>query len=134
VVAMAATTRSLVSRLKAYASVETRPEFLAGLIDAVDDYDKDLKKKAYNPFRLAYGAACKRELVEKNSADLQFLFGTLFSDIQEKLQATEMGFNRDLIDNVLLRGLPAETCRVLSDGCCNGCDNKKNKKRKSKER
>ncbi len=104
------------------------------LIDAVDDYDKDLKKKAYNPFRLAYGAKSKCELVEKNSGDLQFLFGTLFSDIQERLSATEMGFNRDLIDNVLLRGLPAETRRVLSDGCKDGCCDKKNKKRKSKDR
>ena len=37
VVAMAAAARNLHSRLKAYASVETRPEFLTGLIDAVDE-------------------------------------------------------------------------------------------------
>ena len=40
VVAMAAATRSLASRLKAYASVETRPEFLSGLIDAVDEFKR----------------------------------------------------------------------------------------------
>ncbi len=100
------------------------------LIDAVDDYDKDLKKKSYNPFRLAYGAASKCELIERNAGDLQFLFGTLFSDIQERLQTLQMGFNRDLIDNVLLRGLPAETRRVLSADGCKSCD----KKRKNKER
>ncbi len=37
VVAMAAAARQLHSRLKAYAAVETKPEFLADLVDAVDE-------------------------------------------------------------------------------------------------
>ena len=40
VVAMAAAARQLSSRLKAYASVETRPEFLTGLVDAVDEFKR----------------------------------------------------------------------------------------------
>ena len=40
VVAMAAAARQLHSRLKAYASVETRPEFLTGLIEAVDEFKR----------------------------------------------------------------------------------------------
>ena len=40
VVAMAAACRQLVSRLKAYASLETKPEFLTGLIDAVDEFKR----------------------------------------------------------------------------------------------
>lgn len=40
VVAMAATARQLASRLKAYAAVETKPEFLTGLIDAVDEFKR----------------------------------------------------------------------------------------------
>ncbi len=40
VVAMAAAARSLHSRLKAYASVETRPEFLSGMVDAVDEFKR----------------------------------------------------------------------------------------------
>lgn len=39
-VAMAAATRQLHSRLKAYASVETKPEFLASLVDAVDEFKR----------------------------------------------------------------------------------------------
>lgn len=52
VVAMAAAARQLSSRLKAYASVETKPEFLTGLIDAVDEFKRccissaDLKRAA----------------------------------------------------------------------------------------
>ena len=39
-VAMAASTRQLHSQLKAYAAVETRPEFLSGLVDAVDEFKR----------------------------------------------------------------------------------------------
>ena len=40
VVAMAAAVRQLHSKLKAYASVGTRPEFLTGLVDAVDEFKR----------------------------------------------------------------------------------------------
>ena len=40
VVAMAAAVKRLSSVLKAYASAETKPEFLAGLIDAVDEFKR----------------------------------------------------------------------------------------------
>lgn len=40
VVAMAAAARQLHSRLKAYAEMETRPEFLTGLVDAVDEFKR----------------------------------------------------------------------------------------------
>jgi len=40
VVAMAAATHQLHSRLKAYAAVETKPEFLTGMIDAVDEFKR----------------------------------------------------------------------------------------------
>lgn len=39
-VAMASATRQLHSKLKAYAAVETRPEFLTGLLDAVDEFKR----------------------------------------------------------------------------------------------
>ena len=40
VVAMAAAARQLSSKLKAYAAVETKPEFLSALIDAVDEFKR----------------------------------------------------------------------------------------------
>ncbi len=52
IVAMAAATRQLHSHLKAYASVETKPEFLKELVDAVDEFKRccissqDLKNAA----------------------------------------------------------------------------------------
>ncbi|MBR4017317.1 MAG: PD-(D/E)XK nuclease family protein [Oscillospiraceae bacterium] len=55
-VAMASATRQLHSKLKAYAAVETRPEFLIGLIDAVDEF----KRCCISPEDL-YNAAKKTE-------------------------------------------------------------------------
>ena len=52
IVAMAAATRQLHSQLKAYAAVETKPEFLKELVDAVDEFKRccissqDLKNAA----------------------------------------------------------------------------------------
>ena len=40
VVAMASVSRQLSSRLKAYASMETKPEFLNGLVDAIDEFKR----------------------------------------------------------------------------------------------
>ena len=40
VVAMAAATRQLASRLKAYAALESKPEFLKELVDAVDEFKR----------------------------------------------------------------------------------------------
>ena len=40
VVAMASAVKQLHSQLKAYASVETKPEFLTGLVDAVDEFKR----------------------------------------------------------------------------------------------
>ncbi len=40
VVAMAAAARQLTGKLKAYAALETKPEFLTGLLDAVDEFKR----------------------------------------------------------------------------------------------
>jgi len=40
IVAMAASARMLSSKLKAYASVETKPEFLSGLVDGMDEFKR----------------------------------------------------------------------------------------------
>ena len=88
------------------------------LIDALDDYDKDKKKGAYNPFVKAYPAENREEMLRKRREEVEYLFHALFFDIRENLSKTEFHFNRDLSDNILLRGLPAETERVMR--CCGG--------------
>ena len=99
------------------------------LIDALDDYDKDIRKGAYNPFVLAYGAASRDALTKGEKADeVKYIFHALFFDIRESLSKIEFHFNRDLSDNILLRGLPAVTKRILSGCGVDGrCKPKKNK-------
>lgn len=79
------------------------------LIDAVDDYDKDVKQNSYNPFFLAYGSQNKATLVKDHGNELRFLFNTLFFDIRERMSNIKFYFNRDLTDNILLKGLPLRT-------------------------
>ena len=93
------------------------------LIDALDDYDKDRKKGAYNPFILAYGAESRDKLLaSENGQEVGYIFNAIFFDIRENLSKISFRFNRDLSDNILLRGLPATTKRVMA-GC--GADGKK---------
>ena len=83
------------------------------LIDALDDYDKDRKKKRFNPVVAAYGCASLQNLMEEKGEEVRFLFDTLFYALREHLSHIEFPFNRDLTDNVILRGIPAETERVM---------------------
>ena len=83
------------------------------LIDALDDYDKDKRKKRYNPFVLGYQRGSRAELMEKDGAEISYLFDTLFYAMRENLSKVQFYFNRDLTDNVILRGLPLETARVM---------------------
>lgn len=86
------------------------------LIDALDDYDKDRKKGNYNPFYAAYGAETRAEMLEKNGEEVNFIFGSIFAGNAENLSKIRFYFNHDLTDNIILRGLPAVTKRVMC-GC-----------------
>ena len=99
------------------------------LIDALDDYDKDIKKGAYNPFVVAYGdgAKCKQELMQgKSGEEVRFAFHSIFYDIRECLANVQFHFNRDLTDNILLRGLPMTTQKIMNGECVN-CKRKKDR-------
>lgn len=88
------------------------------LIDALDDYDKDVKKGAYNPFVLVYNDGGRVELIEKHKEEIAFVFHSLFYDIRECLANIKFHFNRDLSDNILLRGLPMMTKKIMEGGSC----------------
>ncbi len=84
------------------------------LIDAFDDLAKDQKSGAYNPFLLSYGESDRETLLKEHGEEIGFLFDTLFYSMREHLSKIAFRFNRDLTDNVILRGIPLETKRVLS--------------------
>jgi len=72
VVAMASAARQLSSRLKAYASVETKPEFLTGLIDAVDEF----KRCCISPADLMRAAAETEGSLSQKLEELALLMET----------------------------------------------------------
>ena len=86
------------------------------LIDALDDYDKDKKKGSYNPFRAAYGAESREQLLRENGEEIDFIFSAVFALNAEHLREIKFAFNHDLTDNIILRGMPAATQRVKC-GC-----------------
>jgi hypothetical protein len=116
------------------ATINTRNLFYAigkwiYLIDALDDYDKDVKKGAYNPFVLAYKAPDKQALIHgEHGEEVRFVFHSIFFDIRENLGGIAFRFNRDLSDNILLRGLPQMTQRIMSGCNCNGKKSKAQRK------
>ncbi len=71
-VAMAASARQLSSQLKAYASVETKPEFLTGLIDAIDEF----KRCCITPEDLRYAASLSEGSLAQKLEELSLLMET----------------------------------------------------------
>jgi len=87
------------------------------LIDALDDYEKDVKGKKYNPLYYSYGELpTVKELLEKHGKDLSFAFSDIFAGLKQAIGGCEFAFNHDLIDNIMIRGIPATTLKILKNG------------------
>lgn len=90
------------------------------LADALDDYDKDVKKNRYNVLYRAFGSKSKAEAVEKNGGEINFIFNSLFADMRSRLSGIKFYFNHDLTDNIILRGIPLTTRRLVYGKCGEG--------------
>ncbi len=89
------------------------------LIDALDDFDKDKKKKSFNVFVNMFKDACDKEtLVKNHEKELSSVFGGVACEIAELSENLEYKFNADLIKNVLTRGIFAETKRIMENKKC----------------
>lgn len=98
------------------------------LIDALDDYDKDAKKKRYNVLFNAYGGKCRAEALKTGEKELIFIFDSLFADMREALANIKFYFNHDLTDNIILRGIPLKTRSVFYGTCRNKGEHDEQKK------
>ena len=84
------------------------------LIDALDDFDKDKKKRSFNLFVNKYKSAeSKKTLIEQNESEIEMIFSSIMYDIIEANNSVDYKFNRDLTDNILICGLRAQTKKVL---------------------
>lgn len=83
------------------------------VLDALDDYDKDVKKGAYNVLYNVYKKDCKAEAVKAGERELKFIFDMLFAEMRECVANISFKFNHDLTDNIILRGIPIKTRAVF---------------------
>lgn len=89
------------------------------LIDALDDFDKDKKKRNYNVFVNSYNdVSNKSELVAKYQREIIYVFSSILLRIEELSKQIKYKFNHDLLDNVLLRGLKVQTKQILENEKC----------------
>ncbi len=103
IVAMAAAARQLHSKLKAYASVETKPEFLSDMVDAVDEF----KRCCISPKDLEIAATQFEGSFSQKLEELALLLGAydvlceqgkkdpreLMNILLQQLQACDFGEN-----------------------------------------
>ena len=82
------------------------------LIDALDDYDKDVKKGRYNVLYNAFKSPTLKDAIEKNRDELYFIFNALFADMQGRVADIDFRFNHDLTDNIIMRGIPSVTRKL----------------------
>ena len=86
------------------------------LIDALDDYDKDIKKQNFNVFYNVYKSSDYLTLIKEHEKDIVFVFSTIFIQISENYSKIPMQYNTDLVVNILTRGIPTKTKQILNKG------------------
>ncbi len=84
------------------------------LIDALDDYDKDIKKGNYNPFYVAYKSKDFTALKSEYGEEVSFIVSATLMGIEDGIKGLKFRFNADLIRNVALRGTVQKTKEILS--------------------
>lgn len=89
------------------------------LIDALDDFDKDKKKKCYNVFINAYkDVDTKEELIKKHGNEIIYVFYNVLELIVSNAKKIKYQFNHDLTDNVLLSGLKETLKQIMENKKC----------------
>lgn len=88
------------------------------LIDALDDFDKDKQKGSYNPFVYEYFDADNFEaLLKQNAGDINFTIKCVENRMAELLNQIKFYFNADLIVNIITKGMPLQSAKILEKEC-----------------
>ena len=89
------------------------------LIDAVDDFDKDKKRKSFNVFvNMHPEIKSKEELMEKHRSEIASVFGNILCEITKCAESLDYKFNHDLTNNVLFSGIRVQTKNILENKKC----------------
>lgn len=89
------------------------------LIDALDDYDKDIKRKNFNVLKNCYNKDSFKELINCHKEDICFIFNSIFAQILDNYKNIPMKYNTELVTNILTRGIPTTTNKILLKGTKN---------------
>ena len=89
------------------------------LIDALDDFDKDVKTKNFNVLVNCYNdCLTKQQLLKVHYDDLTQVFGQVLFQIEECSKNLNYKFNHDLISNILVLGLRQQTKMIMENSKC----------------
>ncbi len=77
------------------------------LIDAIDDYEKDVKKGKFNPLKDKF-----------NKDMLKFILANYIKNIQNAFELIDFKKNRPIIENVVYFGLPKRIEEILNKNTC----------------
>jgi hypothetical protein len=85
------------------------------LLDAVDDYEFDVKRGEYNVFRYIYPQArTKSELLDAASEELKAVINGILNSIREEYRNVEITVNEGIVTNTLWFGLSARADVVMN--------------------
>jgi len=84
------------------------------IIDALDDYDKDVKKKSFNP--LLISDMNFRDFVDSNYKNIHVLIHSIMSDISVdgKTNTTRFDTEDKIISAIVKSTIPSTTARILN--------------------
>lgn len=83
------------------------------LIDALDDFNKDIKNNNFNVFISNFGKDYNYKDF-KNNQEINLVLSFIFAEIKNAFNNIKFNFNTDLICNILFRGIPKKTNLVLN--------------------
>lgn len=94
------------------------------LIDGIDDLEKDHKRGQYNPYLAAYSDFDTRAaFLDRHRDEIAGGLYATISKCAEYYRALNLTEAKDLLDNIILRGLARKADMVLSG--CRGCAKEK---------
>lgn len=74
-------------------------------MDALDDYDRDLKKGRFNAFYRTFQEKSAEDLLKNKGEDVRFLMESIMKGIENAYKGVELSENEGVVTNVLWYGL-----------------------------
>ncbi len=94
------------------------------ILDAADDYAKDVRAGRYNPFACLYGDPAMQELPADKREDIRLALLSELSELECAMDLLDTTGNPDLgglLANILYMGMPRAAERVLCPESCEAC-------------